>query len=152
MVKDEFPEDYPEDIEETEIDPEEVLEVLDFDFERLVVEGKNAIIEQEIEFFDINTQKKAKMIVFVKPITRAERSTIERKISDKKRKVKANLVELLCEYGWVHNQDGIKIPLEDIRKVQDGAVEAIAEKINYVSGKFTDSWQDAAIDRVFGSS
>ena len=41
MAKDEFKDEYSEDIEDEDydVDADEVLEVLDFDFERLVVEG-----------------------------------------------------------------------------------------------------------------
>ena len=154
MVKDEteeYTEEYSED-EDYQVDPDEALEVLDFDFERLITEGKDAIIEREIEFFDIETQKKMKMKVFVKPITRAERSIIERKISDKKRKIAAVLTELLCEYGWVRNKEGIRFGIEDIRKAPDGVANSVANEINFISGQFTDRWQDAAIDKVFGSS
>lgn len=151
---DEYKEEFNEDIpEEVDVDIDEVLETLPiFDFERLISEGKDAIIEREIEFFDIKTKTKMKMPVFVKPITRAQRNIIERKISDNKRKVSANLTELLCEYGWVQNKDGVKFDPDDIRKVPDGVTESVADEIKYISGGFIDRWQDAALDKVFGSS
>jgi len=146
MVKEEeYNEEYneDEDYELTPEDEEEILEIVPkFDFERLVTEGSDGIFEREIEFFDKKTQTKMKMPIFVKPITRAERNSIERKISNKNAKVKANLTELLCEYGWVQNKDGIRFDPDDIKRVPDGVTNSVAEQINFVSGQFKDRFEE----------
>jgi len=166
-----MPEDYDEakmykepsdDIDENDfdedIDEDEILEELDeFDFERLVVEGKDSVLKREIVFFDLKTQQKMKMPVYIKPLSRMDRNRIEKAISKKntngrgKKVAQRNFIEMVCEAGWVQNTDGVKIPLEDIRKVSDGATAAISEEIRFISGEFEDRFETKAIKELFGN-
>lgn len=141
---------YDEELEdEQETSADEELEILDFDLETLTLEGKDAVIERTIEFYDIRDNKKKKMRINVRPLTKKEKTEIERRLGKKNSKL--NLEELLCEKGLL-DKDGMRYDINQIRKLPSGVVANIAQEIRYISGEFTDRFEDKAISTLFGGS
>ena len=141
---------YDEELEdEQETSADEELEILDFDLETLTLEGKDAVIERTIEFYDIRDNKKKKMRINVRPLTKKEKTEIERRLGKKNSKL--NLEELLCEKGLL-DKDGMRYDINQIRKLPSGVVANIAQEIRYISGEFTDRFEDKAITELFGGS
>lgn len=129
--------------EKDEMTEEEIID--EFDLEALIVEGKDANIIEEIEFFNIKSQKKARMKVNIRPISRGKWSEFVR-ASTKKKSTK-ELEELVCAECWL-DPDGMPIELSKIRKMQKGAVTAVYEKIKYISGIFNDPFEEKFIDKL----
>jgi len=158
MVKDEiteYDEDFPDE-DEFESEEKELLEVLDeFDLEALISQGKDAKIRREIEFFDIRDQKKKKMPIYVRPITKGERNEINRLISRKNKGANLNKISLeerICQKGWLDQNGMLIAEISTIKSLPDGVADSIAEEINFVSGSFKNRFEDKYIDRVFGGS
>jgi hypothetical protein len=134
-------------------DESEELEVLpDFDMEKLILDGKDAVLRREVEFFDLTDSKKKRMPVYVKPLSRGERGAIDKEIA---RKVKGkssnkNVIDMICAFGFVMNEKGTPFNISVIREMPDGFVKNVSEEIKFISGDFKDRFEDKAIDKIFG--
>ena len=141
-----------EDEEEEEIQTanliEEELETVPFDLEKLLLEGKDAILTREIEFFDTDDGKKKKMEVYIKPLSRGERGQIDRAVA--KKNTTKNIVELICAFCWCMDKKGAPMDLSIIREMPDGVAKSVSEEIKFISGDFKDRFEDKAIDKIFG--
>ena len=112
-------------------DPEEVLEVVSKpDLKSLVLDGKDAVIDREIEIFDIEELVKKIYPVKVMPITSKDRTDIEKAIQKKNSKYSMN--QLLCLKGAL-DEDGMRLDISVIKSLPIGTVEAIADQIRFVS-------------------
>jgi len=129
---------------------DEELETVDFDLEKLILEGKDAVMEREIEFFDMEDSKKKKMKVYVKPLSRGDRGDIDKAIADNKnKKGKKNIIDLICALGLCYSKNGEGVGLSEIRALPDGVAKSIADEIKFISGEFTDRFEDKAIQQLF---
>ena len=142
MVKEDEFEEIPED----EIEDE--LETLPFSLEKLILEGKDAILTRDIEFFDTEDGKKKKMEVYIKPLSRGDRGDIDRAIARKNNN--KNIVDIICSKSWVMDEKGTAIDISIIRDMPDGVAKSVADEIKFISGEFVDRFEDKAIDKIFG--
>ena len=115
-----------------------------------MVEGKDAVLIRNIEFFDLEDGKKKKMPVYLKPLSRGDRGAIDRAIAKKDNN--KNLIDLICALGMCMDEKGKPIDISVIREMEDGFVKSVADEIKFISGEFTDRWEDKAIQQVFGKN
>lgn len=148
MTKEEITDLYSEEIPEQEEDKQEEDDILDFNLEELIVEGKNAVIERVIEFFNIETHKIQKMRIYVTPLPYSEIQSMERAIARDKKKIK-DIRMMACTKAWVE-PDGMPIEQSKIRQMAEGIPKAVYEEIKIVSGRIHDASEDKLIEKMAG--
>lgn len=134
---------------ENQEDEENNAELRDFDLELLIVEGKDAIIDREVAFFNTETKKQEKMIQPLKPVQHTEWVKAEAILQKKSKQSVKDFKGAIVSKGWV-KPDGTPIPLSVIRKLAEGTVDNIYEEIKIISGKFEDRTEDKLLDKLAG--
>lgn len=128
---------------------EEVL-VRDFDLEMLIVDGKDAVLEREIDFFNLETKQQEKMSVKLKPIPHKEWIKAEAILQNKRNKKEVkDFKGFLIAQSWVDNQEK-EIPISTIRKLGDGTINSLYEEIKIISSHFQDRTEDKLLDKIVG--
>lgn len=122
----------------------DVADLDDFDLEALIVEGKDTIIEDEIELYNPETKETRRMRVFIKPISHSEWSQSVRSTGKNSKK---DLEEIICSKAWL-TPDGMPIELSKIKSMQKGVVTQVYEKIKIVSGQLTDPFEEKYLEKL----
>lgn len=152
ILEDEFISD-PEDINLDKLNDEtlefedEDDEIDDFNLETLIVEGKDAIIERAIKYFNLKKNKVRKMRIYVKPIPYTDMRTIEDAIK-KDKKNKKDLIISACQRAWVKDLDGTPMTKAEIISSSEGTPKAVWEEIKIVSNHLQDRLEDKMIDKL----
>lgn len=120
----------------------------EFDINALIVEGTDAVIEREVQYYDMKTGEEQQMRVYVRPLSHSNWNSIAQKVS---KNDNISFAERVCADGWCDPQ-GLLLNLSDIRKVQNGVVIAVFEEIKIVSGQFTDRTEEKFLDKLAGVS
>lgn len=127
---------------------EPIEDLNEFDINALIVEGIDAVIEREIQYYDFKNKKEQTMRVYVRPLSHSEWNSVAQTVS---KNDNISFAERVCAEGWCDAQ-GIILKLSDIRKVQNGVVIAVFEEIKIVSGQFTDRTEEKFLDKLAGVS
>ena len=132
----------------SEIEAEMEMGLNEFDITALLVDPQ-AVIERSIKYFDVKTQKPAKMKVYLRPINHSIWNMVNQKVSKNPR---SNVEEIIAEKGWCSGPDGIALDEDTIRQVQKGVVSAVYEELKFVSGYFEDRMEEKFLERVANPS
>lgn len=116
----------------------------DFNLEALIVEGKETVIEDEIELYNPETKETKKMRVYLRPVSHAEWSQSVRSTGKNSKK---DLEEIICSKAWL-TPDGMPIELSKIKAMQKGVVTQVYEKIKIISGQLTDPFEEKYLEKI----
>jgi len=116
----------------------------DFDLEALIVEGKETIIEDEIELYIPEKKATKRMKVYLRPVSHSEWSTSVRSTGKNSKK---DLEEIICSKAWL-DKEGMPIPLSKIKDMQKGVVTQVYEKIKLISGQLTDPFEEKYLEKI----
>jgi hypothetical protein len=116
----------------------------EFDLEALIVEGKETIIEDEVEIYIPQTKKTKKMRIYLQPISHSEWSKAVRSTGKNSNK---DLEEIICSKCWV-GKDGMPLPLSKIKDMQKGIVTQVYEKIKLISGQLNDPFEEKYLNKI----
>lgn len=116
----------------------------DFNLEALIVEGKDTVIEDEIELYNPQTKKIRRMRVYMRPISHSEWSKAVRSTGKNSKK---DLEEMICAKSWV-DQEGMPIEISKIKAMQKGVVTQVYEKIKIISGQLTDPFEEKYLEKI----
>lgn len=122
----------------------EFEDINDFELEALIVEGKEAMIEDEIELYVPETRKTKRMRIYLQPISHSEWSAAVRSTGKKSNK---DLEEIVCSKCWL-DKDGMPIPLSKIKAMQKGVVTQVYEKIKLISGQLSDPFEEKYLSKL----
>lgn len=120
----------------------------DLDLSALIEKGRDALIINIIEYYDIDAQKKKKAKVHITPISHGDWSDASRAAT--KNKSRKDLEELVCALCWL-KPDGTLHELSEIKEAPKGVVTSTYEKIKYISGIFSDPFEEKFLDRLSNS-
>lgn len=123
---------------------EEFEDINDFDLEALIVEGKETIIEDEIEIYISQTKETKKMRVYLRPISHSEWSSAVRSTGKNSNK---DLEEIICSKAWL-TPEGMPIELSKIKAMQKGVVTQVYEKIKLISGQLNDPLEEKYLNKL----
>lgn len=123
---------------------EDFKDLDEFEVEALIIEGKDARIEDKIEFYDINTKTTKKMRIYIQPYTHDEWNKAVRKTRKNER---TDLEELICSKCWL-DKDGMPLPLSKIKAMQKGVVTQVYEKIKIISGQLNDPFEEKYLKKL----
>lgn len=116
----------------------------DFNLEALIVEGKETVIEDEIELYNPQTKETKKMRVYLRPVSHSEWSQSVRSTGKNSKK---DLEEIICSKAWL-TPEGMPIELSKIKAMQKGVVTQIYEKIKIISGQLTDPFEEKYLNKI----
>lgn len=134
-----------EDIEETE---KEDTSIHDFDLELLIVEGKNAIVEREVDFFNVKKNQQEKMTFRMKPVPHVDWVKAEGAMSkNKNKKTVRDFIGKIVALSLL-NSDDEPIPISIIRKLPGGTLKNLFEQVKIISGQFTDRTEDKLLEKI----
>lgn len=123
---------------------QEFDDINDFDLEALIVEGKETIIEDEIELYNPENKETRRMRIFLRPISHSEWSTAVRSTGKNSNK---DLEEIICSKAWL-TPEGMPIELSKIKDMQKGVVTQVYEKIKIISGQLTDPFEEKYLNKI----
>lgn len=116
----------------------------EFDLEALIVEGKETVIEDEIELYIPSTKETKKMRIYIQPISHGEWSKAVRSTGKNSKK---DLEEMVCAKSWV-DKGGMPIEISKIKAMQKGVVTQVYEKIKLISGQLTDPFEEKYLNKL----
>jgi|GEM_PF-3625860 len=116
----------------------------DLDLEALIVEGKEAIIEDVIEIYNIKTKSVEKRRIYLRPIPHDEWSKAVRSTGKNSKK---DLEEIVCAKSWL-DKDGMPYEISKIKKAPKGVVTQVYEKIKLISGQLTDPFEEKYLNKL----
>ena len=140
-----------EDIEETEDKVESKKEdtpIHDFDLELLIVEGKDAIVERDVDFFNVKENQQETMTFRMKPVPHAEWVKAEGAMSkNKNKKTVRDFIGKIIANSLVDVNDE-SVPISIIRKLPGGTLKNLFEEAKIISGQFTDRTEDKLLEKI----
>lgn len=119
-------------------------DIEELDLEALIVEGKEAVIDDVVEIYDIKTKSVQKRRIHIRPIPHDEWSKAVRKTGKNSKK---DLEQIICSQSWL-NKDGMPYELSKIKGSPKGLVTQVYEKIKIVSGQLTDPFEEKYLDKI----
>lgn len=116
----------------------------DLDLEALIVEGKEAIIEDTIEIYNLKTKSVEKRRIYLRPIPHVEWSQAIRSTGKNSQK---DLEEIVCAKSWL-DKDGMPYPISKIKEAPKGIVTQVYEKIKLISGQLNDPFEEKYLNKI----
>lgn len=132
--------------EETTLTKEQSIDDLpldEFELSNLIVEG-NEVIERLISYFNIKTKEERRMKVYLKPVPHTEWNKATSSVNKKSNK---NIEELIVSQSLCY-EDGIFVPISDIRNMQKGVISSIYEEVKIISGQFEDRMEEKFLEKL----
>ncbi|MGB9979373.1 hypothetical protein [Methanobacterium sp.] len=123
-------------------------DVDDLDLGALIEKGRDALITEIVEYYDVDEQKKMRGRIYIAPISHGDWRDASSAAT--KNKSKRDLEELVCAKCWL-KKDGSLHNLSEIQEGQKGLITAVYEKIKYISGIFSDPFEEKFLDRLSNS-
>nr|WP_319372452.1 hypothetical protein [uncultured Methanobacterium sp.] len=116
----------------------------DLDLEALIVEGKEAVIDDVIEIYNIKTKSVEKRRIHIRPIPHDEWSKAVRATGKNSKK---DLEQIVCAHCWLQ-KDGMPYELSKIKEAPKGIVTQVYEKIKLISGQLKDPFEEKYLDKL----
>lgn len=116
----------------------------DLDLEALIVEGKEAVIEDTIEIYNIKTKSVEKRRIHIRPIPHDEWTKAVRATGKNSQK---DLEQIVCAHCWLR-KDGMPYELSKIKEAPKGIVTQVYEKIKLISGQLKDPFEEKYLDKL----
>ena len=119
-------------------------DIEELDLEALIVEGKDAIIDDVVEIYNVKTKAVEKRRIHIRPISHDEWSKAVRATGKNSKK---DLEEIVCAKSWL-DKDGMPYELSKIKGAPKGLVTQTYEKIKLISGQLTDPFEEKYLNKL----